>query len=126
MPADLEGARVFVVEDEFLLGMALKEDLQAAGCVVLGPFQSLARAREAARREQFDFAILDINLAGEPVYPLADELIARGMPLMFLSGYGAADMPERFRGIRRLSKPHDVALLLREMRDAGGGGTPAQ
>ena len=119
MPADhLEGARVLVVEDEFLLGMALEEDLQTAGCVVLGPFQSLARAREAAQREQFDLAILDINLAGELVYPLAEELAERGTPFLFLSGYGAADMPERFRGVRRLPKPHDIALLLREMRDA--------
>ena len=118
MPADLEGARVLVVEDEFLLGMALEEDLQAAGCVVLGPFRSLAQARAAAQREQFDLAILDINLAGELVYPLAEELLARGTPFLFLSGYGSADMPERFRGVRRLGKPHDVALLLREMRDA--------
>ena len=116
MQADLEGARVFLVEDEFLLGMALEEDLQAAGCVVVGPFRSLAHAREAAQREQFDLAILDINLAGELVYPLADELIARGMPFLFLSGYGTADMPLRFRAVRRLPKPHDIALLLREMR----------
>jgi len=122
MPADLDGVRVFVVEDEFLLGIALEEDLKAAGCVVLGPFRSLARAREAARTEVFDLAILDINLAGELVYPLAEEMIARGKPFVFLSGYGAADMPNRFRAVRRLSKPHNAALLLQEMRNAQAGG----
>lgn len=120
MPADLEGARVLVVEDEFLLGMALEEDLTAAGCVVVGPLPNLARAREAAQREQFDLAVLDINLAGEMVYPLADDLLARGTPFLFLSGYGAADMPQRFRAIRRLPKPHDIALLLREMSSVRG------
>jgi len=116
-PARLRG------EDEFLLGLALEQDLQAAGCVVIGPFRRLAQAQEAARRETFDLAILDINLAGEPVYPLAEELLARGTPFIFMSGYDTADMPERFRVIRRLPKPYDQAHLLQELRglQARGG-----
>ena len=113
---DLVGVRVFVVEDEFLLGLSLEEDLRAAGCVVIGPFRSLAAALQAARHEVFDLAILDINLGGELVFPLAEELIARGTPFMFLSGYGAGDMPDRFRAIPRLGKPYDQAVLLREVR----------
>src|SRR4051812_34780574 len=60
--------RVLVAEDEFLVAVVLEEDLRAAGCEVVGPFANLAAAGEAARRETFDLAILDINLAGEMVY----------------------------------------------------------
>lgn len=117
--ADPVGLRVLVVEDEFLLGMALEDDLREAGFLVIGPMRRLATALEAARTHIFDLALLDINLAGEQVYPLADELIGRGTPFLFLSGYAAADMPERFHRIHRLAKPYDPASLIRAVRAIG-------
>jgi DNA-binding NtrC family response regulator len=110
--------RILVAEDEFLLGIQLEEELQAAGHTVLGPYTNVARATEACRNELFDIALLDVNLHGELIYPLADELTKRGVPFVLLSGYGAANLPERLRTIPRVAKPHDSACLVREMQRA--------
>lgn len=119
----LEGLRVFVVEDELLLALGLEDDLADAGCTVLGPFGTVAEALKASTQQRFDVATLDVNLNGEFVYPLADELLARGKPFLFLTGYGAADLPERFRALPRVSKPYDPVTLIRELgRTAGRPG----
>jgi DNA-binding response OmpR family regulator len=111
--ASTAGLRILVVEDEFLLACSLEEDLRLFGCAVIGPFGDLAAATEAARRESFDLAILDINLNGRMVYPLADELLARGVAVMFLSGYAVTDLPERFRSTPQLAKPYHPTGLYR-------------
>jgi DNA-binding response OmpR family regulator len=103
--------RIFIVEDEFLAAMLLEDELRARGWLTLGPFTTLKQARDAAETEQFDLAILDINLGGEMVYPLADELAARGIPFIFLSGYLSRDLPERFKVRPKLSKPFNAPLL---------------
>ncbi len=110
--ARLEGLRVLVVEDEFLLAIALEEELRAAGCVVVGPTGSLEAAIAAVRTESFAAAIIDMNLNGVMAYPLADELAQRRIPFLLLTGYGRADLPERLRAIPRVSKPYDPAILL--------------
>jgi CheY-like chemotaxis protein len=89
--------RILIAEDEFLVGIQLEEELRSAGCSIVGPFSTLEKATLAARREGFNLALLDINLNGERVYPLADELSARGVPFIFLSGYLSTALPERFR-----------------------------
>lgn len=116
--------RILIVEDEFFVGMLLEEDLRAEGFSAIGPFTTLTLALEASRRERFDLAILDVNLNGEMVYPLADELAARGIPFMFLSGYSELNLPERFRTFPRLSKPYQLKRLVDEIRrlTAGAGG----
>jgi DNA-binding response OmpR family regulator len=108
----LKGLRVFVVEDEFLISLSLQEDLADAGCIVVGPHSTLSMAIEASRTEAFDIAVLDVNLNGEPSYPLVDELRMRGIPFVLLTGYGAADLPERLGSAPRLPKPYDPAILL--------------
>jgi DNA-binding response OmpR family regulator len=108
--------RVLIAEDEFLVGMQLEEDLRSAGCSIVGPFSTLESAMQASRRERFDLAILDVNLNGDMVYPLADELSARGVPFVFLSGYVSGDLPARFRGSPHLTKPHDPAVLSKEIQ----------
>ncbi|MBT1160180.1 response regulator [Aminobacter anthyllidis] len=113
-------SRVLVVEDEYLLAMLLVDDLQAAGFVPLGPFSTLETALEASRRLTFDMATLDVNLNGQWVYPLADELLTRGIPFLFLTGYAPADMPEKFRALPRLTKPYDAPVLERRLRLLGG------
>lgn len=110
--------RVLVAEDEFLLGIQLEDDLRTAGCSIVGPFSTLEKATLAARRERFDLAVLDINLNGDRVYPLADELWARGVPFIFLSGYLPADLPERFRKSPQIAKPHDPRALIKAIRAA--------
>lgn len=110
--------RVLAAEDEFLVGVQLEEDLRAAGYMVFGPFSTLEAAVRASRRERFDVAVLDINLKGEKVYPLADELLARGIPLILMSGYVATDLPERFRSSSLIAKPHDPIVLVAEIQAA--------
>ncbi len=111
----MKGLRILVVEDEFLLACTLEEDLRALGAVVIGPCCSLSDAATATRRETFDVAVLDINLNGTMVYPLAEELSERGIPFLFLTGYGALDLPEEFRGLPRLSKPYNATSLAAEI-----------
>jgi two-component system, response regulator PdtaR len=108
--------RILVVEDEFLLACSLEETLAGYGYDVLGPFSSLAKATEAARSVAFDAALLDVNLSGEMVYPLADELAAKGVPIVFLSGYGFGIIPKRFAGHPQLSKPSDPDAIDRELK----------
>jgi DNA-binding response OmpR family regulator len=117
-PADdkpLEGVRVLIVEDEFLLAVLLQEDLHELGCTTAGPFTNIESALDGAPHENFDIAILDINLNGKPVFPLADALIARGHPVILLTGYSVLDLPERFRACPRVAKPYDLAVLTREL-----------
>jgi DNA-binding response OmpR family regulator len=108
--------RILVVEDEFLAALLLEEDLRAAGFSVVGPFNTVTQAAERARNEKLDVAILDVNLHGEMVVPLAEELAERGVPFLFLSGYATRNLPEEFRGFPRLAKPYDPALLVREIQ----------
>ncbi|MBP1876451.1 DNA-binding response OmpR family regulator [Ensifer adhaerens] len=104
---------VLVVEDEFLLAIQIQDDLLAAGFSVIGPFTSLRSSIAAAKRETPQAATLDVNLNGEFVYPVADELLARGVPVLLLTGYAASDLPEQYRSLPRLSKPFNSRDLIR-------------
>lgn len=123
-------ARILIAEDEFLVSLLLEQDVNEAGYDVVGPFNRFSDALEGVRRGGFDLALLDINMNGHMAYPLADELLARGLPFIFLSGYGAQDLPERFRNCARITKPHDTATLRREIahllgqRNAEANGSP--
>lgn len=112
-PAPLARLRLLVVEDEFLLSVIIAEDLAGAGATVLGPFGDLETALAASARERFDCAVLDINLRGTMVFPLADRLLDRGVPFLFVSGYGAEQLPTRFQPVPRLGKPYEPAILIR-------------
>ncbi len=111
----LTGVRALIVEDEFLLALMLEEELNAAGCIIAHTAGDLAKARAAAHRADFDVALLDINLAGELVYPFADELAQAGIPFVFMSGYGISNFPERFLDSPRVAKPYEVSALIREI-----------
>ena len=103
---DIRGKRILVVEDDVLIGLDVKEQLQRRGAKVTGPAGTLADALAAAARHQFDAAVLDVNLGREAVYPLADLLSDKGVPFAFLTGYGTRTaLPERFQGRPNLQKP---------------------
>lgn len=112
MALRLQGVKVLVVEDEFLLALMLEEDLVAEGAGVLGPFSRLETARAAAAQGGYDVAVLDVNLADAMVFPLADDLVSRGSPFVFLTGYDAAQLPERFRSTSRIAKPYQGRWLI--------------
>lgn len=102
----LAGARIQVVEDEYLLADDLCDALLQAGAEVLGPFASVDGASAFLKRdEKVDAAVLDINLRGEMVFPLADALAAIGVPFAFATGYDWSVLPERFVDIPRIEKP---------------------
>ena len=90
------GNRIMIVEDEALVAMALRESLDELGMSVLGPFSRISEAMIALRNNRIDAAILDINLGGEMIYPLADMLAADHVPFVFITGYGAEEIEPRF------------------------------
>ena len=104
------GPCVLLVEDEMCLAMMLQDLLEDAGYRVLKAAR-VAGALALAEAESIDAAILDVNLAGKEVFPVADELRRRGVPFMFASGYGARALPGEFRGCPVLQKPYDPAAL---------------
>ncbi len=89
----LVGKRVLIVEDEMLVALMIEEFLLELGCRTVGPCGNVANAVQAAQTETLDLAVLDVNLAGEKVYPVADVLVARQIPFLFVSGYGDGAIP---------------------------------
>ena len=112
MPPCLNGRRILVVEDEVLIAMLLETALEDAGCVVVGPFARLDEALEAARRGDFDAALLDVNLGGEKVFPVAELLAARNIPFLLLSGYGDKASPPGHADWPTIGKPFNTDELL--------------
>ncbi|UYY57518.1 response regulator [Sphingomonas sp. S2-65] len=109
----LEGMRILVVEDEYLLADDLRDALTEAGAVVLGPVPSVGEAQALIAGEALiDAAVLDINLRGEMVFPVADTLRARGVPFAFATGYDQWALPERFTGAPRVEKPLKGAKVM--------------
>ena len=108
----LKGRRVLVVEDEALVAVLIEEALISAGATIMGPFSAVAPSMAAIAAEPPEVAILDLNLAGESSLPVADDLVARGVPIIFASGYGSAGLPPRYRERPMLAKPYDPAELL--------------
>ena len=98
-------ARILIVEDEMLVAMLIEDALTDLGHEILGPAMRLETALEAASSQQFDFAILDINLAGKQSFPVADCLSQRGIPFMFASGYGAAGLSAPYLLAEVIQKP---------------------
>lgn len=123
IPADvqprplLEGRRILVVEDESMIWMLIEDELSEEGCQVVGPAARLDEALLAASNETIDAALLDVNLGGRPVYPVADVLARRGIPFAFLTSYGEGGIQEAYRHHPVLKKPFTlnglVALAVR-------------
>jgi CheY-like chemotaxis protein len=109
----LNGASVMLVEDEAIVAMAVNESLSDLGFSVIGPFSRVSDACRALQLHHVDAAILDVNLAGEMVYPLADLLITQKIPFVFATGYGAESIESRFGHIPVLQKPIEKDMLTR-------------
>jgi CheY-like chemotaxis protein len=112
---ELRGLRVLVVEDEAAISLLLEDMLLDFGCEVVGPAARLATALDTVRRERLDLAILDVNVAGEPIYPVAEALLERSIPFVFSTGYGSAGIKDAFRDRPVLQKPfaqHDLKQKL--------------
>ena len=100
----LAGRRILIVEDEMIVAMMLEDMLTELRCEVVKAAR-VAKALDLAATAQLDGAILDVNVAGEPVYPVAQELQKRGIPFIFSTGYGASGLASDYRDCPTLSKP---------------------
>lgn len=107
----LDGARVLVVEDEPLVAMFLEDLLEELGCTVAATAWRLAQALEMAETVEADAAVLDVNIAGERVFPVAEALSRRGVPYIFATGYGSAGLPPELGRVPVLAKPIDQNSL---------------
>ncbi len=103
--------KVLLVEDEILVAMLVEDMLVELGFDVIGPATRLNRALEFARTANVDLAVLDVNLANERSYPIAQVLKQRGIPFIFATGYGETGLTEEFRGAVTIQKPFKSAQL---------------
>jgi CheY-like chemotaxis protein len=108
----LEGLRILVVEDDYLISLLLDDMLTSAGCVVVGPLPRLTDALEASAKVSCDAAVLDVNLGGERVYPVAKILAERHVPFVFVTGYSGDALPREYAEQPRIAKPFRAAQLL--------------
>jgi len=116
-PATAE-KRILVVEDELMIRMLLEDMLSELGYAVAAEATRVDEALEAAKTADFDLAILDVNLNGEPISPVADALVARGTPFVFATGYGEHALPEPYRNRPTLKKPFQLEGLKQMLESA--------
>ena len=110
--------RILVVEDESLVAMFLEDVLEDLGHQMLGPYSRVEAALPVARTEEFDAAILDVNVNGQAIFPVAEAIAARGIPFIFSTGYGQKSLPEEYRSRPTLDKPFlpgDVEAVLAKL-----------
>jgi CheY-like chemotaxis protein len=115
------GLRVLLVEDESMVAMLLEDMLADFGCEVIGPVARVGKALAMAQREPLDIAILDVNLNGQEVYPVAAALATRGIPFVFATGYDKHSLRRPYDDRPILPKPfrrRDVHAALAEVRRA--------
>jgi DNA-binding response OmpR family regulator len=109
------GDRVLVVEDDALIGAQVAEMLSEAD-VEAQPVTSIAASKEAIDERSFAAAILDVNVSGEMVFPIARLLEEKGIPFLFLTGYDTVEMwPPDLRHARRLTKPVNALQLYKAL-----------
>jgi CheY-like chemotaxis protein len=107
----LAGARVFIVEDEALILYTLQDMLEDLGCRVVASAVSVDEALAKAAALAVDVAVLDVNVAGRRIDPVADLLAARGVPFFFATGYGRSSLPSAHHERILMAKPYGTADL---------------
>jgi CheY-like chemotaxis protein len=120
----LRGLRLLLVEDEAIVAMMLEDMLHDLGCVVVGVAGSVLSGLAIADDPtmQLDGAVLDVNLGGEMVYPVAEALRARGVPFIFSTGYAGGGLADDFREAPILAKPYGPHALEAGLKGALGAG----
>jgi CheY-like chemotaxis protein len=113
---------VFLVEDEALIRMMTTQMVEELGHRVVEA-GSIGEALPLAETAEFDLAILDLNLAGESIAPVAITIERRGLPFLFITGYEPAALPEPFSGRSVLRKPFPIALLKQAIKNRLNGST---
>ena len=115
-----EPVRLLLVEDEALIALMLEDMVEGMGCAVTGLAPRVALGVSMADSGDFDVAILDVNVAGENVEPVAERLATRGVPFIFATGYGEAGVPLRYRDRPVVAKPFRSEQLEAALHKAVG------
>lgn len=111
--------RILVIEDEAMVAMLIEDMLEDMGHDVGAVASRMQDALDIAQTGTFDLAILDVNLDGQPSYPIADILKGRGVPFVFATGYGAKGLKPEYTGTPTLAKPFgraDLQMLLSQVQ----------
>jgi DNA-binding response OmpR family regulator len=103
--------RLLIVEDEYLIRMLLEDMLTDLGYAVAAAVGTIVEARELASNGDFSAAILDVNLDGQEIFPVAEILAERGLPFVFVTGYGESSLPPTYRNRPALQKPFQTERL---------------
>src|SRR5208282_4610550 len=112
------GKRVLVVEDELMIRMLLQDMLADLGHTLAGEAGRIEEALTLAKQSEFDLAILDVNLNGQPISPVVEVLVGRGLPFVFATGYGQRGVPEPYRKTPTLQKPFQLDALAQAIEAA--------
>jgi DNA-binding response OmpR family regulator len=126
MNTELNGRRILVVEDDYLVASLIQDVLEAAGCVVSGPIPRLPQAVGVAEADTCDAAVLDVNLGGNQVFPVAEVLSRRQIPFVFVTGYGPATLPDEHHDRPMIRKPFRIDELLSVVADLVKPAEPAE
>jgi DNA-binding response OmpR family regulator len=121
MPATTEARplpRVLLVEDEVMIRMMVADMLDELGYTIAGEAGDIDEGVRLAQMVEYDIAILDVNLNGKVITPVAEAVQMRGRPFVFATGYGAQGVPERFRDRPTLQKPFQIETLERAIAAA--------
>lgn len=112
----LNGKRIFIVENEALIAMKIEMMVIDAGGSVIGPCSTLRKADNTVETEEFDAAILDVNLGKHEVYPIAVKLVERGIRFVFYSAHAkASDIENMFPDARLIAKPASERIIIQAL-----------
>jgi CheY-like chemotaxis protein len=108
-----QGGSVFLVEDEVMIRMMVADMLEELGYSIAAEAGEISEAIKLAQSADFDLAILDVNVNGKVISPVADLIQARNRPFIFATGYGSSGLPEEYRDRPSLQKPFQIETLAR-------------
>lgn len=111
MSLPLTGRRILIVEDESLVAMLLEAIVEDLGAEPVGAAATVEDGVALATAETLDAALLDVNVAGQRVFPVAQVLTDRGVPFVFSTGYGESGLPDEWRGRPTIQKPFTEAAV---------------
>ena len=114
----MKSPRILIVEDEPLIAMMLEDFILSLGHEVCGPCESVSEALAAVEREEFDLAILDVNLKGESVWPVAAVLRERRIPFILASGGHVDRPPPEFENVPMIDKPYTIDRVTNALESA--------
>jgi CheY-like chemotaxis protein len=122
-PARRPGGLVFLVEDEVMIRMMVADMLEELGYHVAAEAGEINEAIRLVQCTEFDIAILDVNVNGKVITPVAELIKARTRPFIFATGYGSSGLPEQYRDRPALQKPFQLETLARVIDSTLRGAT---